>query len=74
MIKCPTCEQEMPEDNEFVSMVDYFVAIAIREMFCMMIDKELGIGTTKVRHMLMEHIKDERDAPENIRIWFERNI
>jgi len=73
-IKCPTCEQDMPEDSEYVSMIDYFVSVAVRDMVCRYMDKKLGIGVMNVHDLLLEHLKDERDTPENIKVWFEKNI
>jgi len=73
-IKCPTCEQPLPEDSEYVSMIDWMTSICVREVICEYLDNKLGIGVMNVRNLLIEHLKDERDAPENIRIWFEMNI
>ena len=73
-MKCPACQQDLPDDSEYVNMIDYFVSIAVREIVCRAIDAELGIGVMNVRDLLIEHLKEEREAPENIRIWFEKNI
>ena len=70
MSECPACGTE-PE--EYQSMIDYFVSIVIREVICQHLNKKLGIGVMNVRNLMMEHLKDEREAPENIRIWF-KNI
>ena len=68
-MECPACGTD---SDEYVSMIDYFVSIVIREAVCQHLDKKLGIGVMNVRNLMMEHIKDEREAPENIRCWFER--
>ena len=68
-MECPACGTD---SEEYTSMIDYMVASMVRETVCLYLDKKLGIGVMNVRNLLIEHLKDERDAPENIRIWFER--
>ena len=62
------------EPVEYVNMIDYFVAVAIREVICEMVSDELGIDVMACRNELMQLLKDEREAPENIRVWFENNM
>lgn len=70
-MECPACGTD---SEEHTSMIDYFVATMVREIVCQHLDKKLGIGVMNVRNLLIEHLKDERDAPENIRRWFENMI
>ena len=62
------------EPVECVSMIDHIVAVAIREVICEMVSDELGIDVMACRNELIQLLKDEREAPENIRIWFENNM
>ena len=64
----------MNEDEEYVSMIDYAVSFMVRELVCKMVSDKVGIDVMEGRKILIELLKDERDAPENIKIWFERNI
>jgi len=73
-MKCPTCNQELPEDYEYLSMIDYYVSLAVREIVARVVSDEVGIDIMEGRNILIELLKDERDAPENIRCWFEKNI
>lgn len=62
------------EDEEFTSMIDYAVALIVREVIGEYIAKKTGYPLNECRHELMKLVKDQHDAPENIRIWFEKNI
>ena len=62
------------EETEYISMVDYAVAIAVRELVVKMVSDKVGIDVMEGRQILIDLLKDERDTPENIRCWFERNI
>jgi len=73
-MKCPTCNQNLPEDNECLSMIDYYVSLAVREIVARVVSDEVGIDIMEGRKILVDLLKDERDAPENIRVWFEKNI
>jgi len=68
MTECPACGTD---SEEYQSMIDWMVSVVVRETICLYLDEKLGIGVMNVRNLMMEHLKDERDAPENIRIWFE---
>jgi len=64
----------MEEETEQVSMIEYAVGLAVREVVVEMVSKEVGIDIMEGRKILMELVKDEMEAPENIRVWFENNI
>ena len=71
MTKCPSCGTD---SDEYQSMIGYFISLCIREVICEMVDKKLNLGVSNVRRELIQFLKDEQDAPENIRMWFERMI
>jgi len=73
-MKCPTCNQELPEDSEYVSMFDCCVSFMLREIVTRVVSDKVGIDIKAGRSILIDLLKDERDAPENIRVWFEKNI
>lgn len=64
----------MCDEQEPVSMIDYAVGLAVREVVAEMVSKEVGIDIMEGRKILMELVKDEMEATENIRVWFENNI
>ena len=75
-MRCPTYNQEIKKENEseYVSMVDFAVGITVREIVAKIVSDKVGIDVMEGRQILLDLLKDERDIPENIRIWFERNI
>ena len=73
-MKCPTCNQELPEDSEYVSMLDCCVSFMLREIVTRVVSDKVGIDIKAGRSILIDLLKDEREAPENIRVWFEKNI
>ena len=58
--------------EEQISMIDYAVSLAVREIVVKMVSEEVGIDVMAGREILMELLRDEKEAPENIRIWFEK--
>ena len=55
-------------------MVDFAVGITVREIVAKIVSDKVGIDVMEGRQILLDLLKDERDTPENIRVWFERNI
>jgi len=66
--------QELPEDDEYISMIDFVVSNVIREIVCQVVSQESGIPYPDARQYLIDAIKEMNETPENIRCWFERNI
>jgi len=58
------------EEDEYISMIDYAVALAVRELVAKVVSDEVGIDIMEGRKILIDLLKDERDTPENIRIWW----
>jgi len=75
-MKCPTCNQEIKKDNEseYVSMIDFAVGYVVREVVAKVVSDKVGIDVMEGRQILIDLMKEENEAPENIRIWFEKNI
>jgi len=75
-MKCPICNQEIKKDNEseYVSMIDFAVGYVVREVVAKVVSDKAGIDVMEGRQILIDLMKEENEAPENIRIWFEKNI
>jgi len=75
-MKCPTCNQEIKKDNEseYVSMIDFAVGCVVREVIAKVVSDKVGIDVMEGRQIFIDLLKEENEAPENIRIWFEKNI
>jgi len=62
----------MKEDDEYISMIDYAVSWCVREVVCRCVSDEVGIPHLEGRKILMDLLREEKEAPDNIRCWFER--
>jgi len=62
----------MNDEDEYMSMVDFAVSCAVREIIFKIISDKVDMPYPDCRKILIELLKEEKEAPENIRCWFER--